>query len=134
MLAQNFKTATDLGITEIEIESLIKVLGMLERGELNHAPSGEDPGFNMGAPHIQLSCGTVGCIAGWARYISGGEAFPWANRASAFQIGGNSINELFVPSNYVAYLSRIRPDQAAIALRNFLTFGEPRWEEALQAN
>jgi hypothetical protein len=31
MLAQNFKTAADLGIKDIDLDALIKVLGMLER-------------------------------------------------------------------------------------------------------
>jgi len=36
MLARNFKSATDLGIPENVYAGLIKVLGMMERGELRH--------------------------------------------------------------------------------------------------
>lgn len=34
MLAQNFKTAADLDLADAEFEALVKVLGMLERGEI----------------------------------------------------------------------------------------------------
>jgi hypothetical protein len=64
MLAQNFKTATDLGISEVEQDALIKVLGMLERNDFARGES-----FNMGWWYQHSNtCGTVGCIAGWAHH------------------------------------------------------------------
>lgn len=38
MLAQNFKTPADLGITDVEFDALYKVLGILERSEVPHVP------------------------------------------------------------------------------------------------
>jgi hypothetical protein len=35
MLAQNFKTAAELDLSDAEIKALVKVLGILERGELS---------------------------------------------------------------------------------------------------
>src|SRR4051812_45274855 len=80
MLAQNFKSATDLGIEDAELDALIKVLGMLERQEFVHVESVWDRtkpnGFNMGATQSKTACGTVACMGGWANIISGGAAFP----------------------------------------------------------
>lgn len=78
MLAQNFRTAADLGISDAELGALITVLGMLERGELVYAPHNNSTvpnGFNMGSVDHQTDCGTVACICGWARFIGGEEVF-----------------------------------------------------------
>jgi hypothetical protein len=34
MLANNFMTPSALGLSDVEFESLVKVLGMLERGDI----------------------------------------------------------------------------------------------------
>ncbi len=68
MLAQNFKTAKELGLADAEVEALITVLGMLERGDIARAE------FHMG--HFRHECRTPACICGWAHHISGGQAFP----------------------------------------------------------
>lgn len=143
MLAQSFKTAIELGLEDIELESLISVLGMLERGELKHvsfpdAALRTDEGFrdavvgdcfNMARPEINLSCGTIGCIAGWARHISNGAAFGWAyNACNFYHAGTRELCELFAPKRN---MDAIRPDQAAQALRSFLTTGKAHWKEAL---
>ena len=125
MLAQNFKTPADLKITDAEFDALAKVLGMLERGDI------KDYEFGMAAWYKTTACGTVHCIGGWARTILGAHAFnytaPWTK---------DPLSRLFYPkAHYVA--GRLvnaydaTRDQAAIALRNYLTHGEPRWEEAL---
>jgi hypothetical protein len=131
MLAQNFKTPADLKVNDIEFESLVKVLGMLERGEIEYGlpgDSGELRAFNMS----WANCGTVGCIAGWANCISDGRAFPdCAGSTLWFHHQPAKLRELFSPRNTGTLLSKITPAAAAIALRSFLTNGEPRWAEAL---
>lgn len=125
MLAQNFKTPTDLGITDAEHDALRKVLGMLERGEIkSHQFSMKEWG----------DCGTVHCIGGWASTILKNNRLsdisaPWRRTA---------LSDLFYPRCYRVrgeyvdgYTATV--DQAAVALRNFLTQGEPRWEEAIAA-
>jgi hypothetical protein len=137
MLAQNFKTPADMGINDEEFDALRKVLGMLERGELVHEPREDaareyhfDPqvpnGFCMDCSGEQTSCGTVACIGGWVAILMGrtrDDINHYVNSTSA-----NS-------SLYALYWGRtdrnIQPSQAAIALRNYLTHGEPRWDEAL---
>jgi hypothetical protein len=68
VLAQNFKTAKELGLADAEVEALVAVLGMLERGDIARAE------FHMG--HFRHECRTPSCISGWAHHISGGRAFP----------------------------------------------------------
>lgn len=133
MLAQNFKTAAELGIAEDEKSALAQVLGMLERGELVHCPLKSAPlvtshRFNMGTWDGMLSgCGTVYCIGGWAEKLLGRVAFCNSPK---------SLDKLFFPDDYhnrIRQLDDITVTQAAIALRNYLTHGEPLWEEALRS-
>jgi hypothetical protein len=135
MLAQNFKTPTDLGISDAEFEALVKVLGMLERGEIKEAP--EDAGFEcvfdleeepkffrMRTTNAVAECGATCCILGFAWFVSGTKELF---RGCTSRL--HSANELFFPSRDAAWSGK--PEQGAIALRNYLTSGEPRWAEAL---
>lgn len=138
MLAQNFKTPADLRLTDLEFEALVKVLGMLERGELKHGDfKRREPGdwFNMKSYGLTDKCGTIGCIAGWARVVSNGVAFPWAESDTANPLynftAKKNLRTLFIPSLMASCWDKITPAQAAIALRNYLTHGEARWAEAL---
>jgi hypothetical protein len=135
MLANNFLTPSALGISDVEFESLVKVLGLLERGEIP-----EDQ-FTM--RRVQHPCRTPACLCGWAHDISGGEAFPGKLQRRTFFGSRDAyrprwegmprpVLDLFGvgrrPSDPIYDASR---SQAAIALRNFLTHGEARWAEAL---
>lgn len=134
MLAQNFKTPAELGIEELEFGALTKVLGMLERGELIHEPRMKgnifDPqvqnGFCMACSGIQTSCGTVACIGGWVAILMGNKG-PSINEYVNLVEGSSSLRDLY----WGRSRRNVTPAQAAIALRNYLTHGEPRWEEAL---
>ena len=135
MLANNFMTPSALGISDVEFEALVKVLGMLERGEIS------DDQFTM--RRVQHPCRTPACLCGWANHVSAGRAFPLQAKPGVtvfskttygprwremprpvlelFGYGGRPTDPVYAAS----------PPQAAIALRNFLTQGEPRWVEAL---
>jgi hypothetical protein len=135
MLANNFMPPSALGLSDVEFESLVKLLGMLERGEI------ADEQFTM--RRVQHPCRTPACLCGWANHISGGRAFPLEAKPGAtvfsstvyaprwremprrlqdlFAYGGRATDPVYAAS----------PSQAATALRNFLTEGEPRWAEAL---
>lgn len=131
MLAQNFKTPAELGIADMEFGALVKVLGMLEREEI------ESSHFDMEI--FQDQCGTIGCICGWCYFVSHGEAFP--------EVGNErhdraepllkrlplQLQQLFyIKTGFTdAPIWKATTSQAAIAVRNYLTFGEPRWAEAL---
>lgn len=91
MLAQTFKTATELGITEAERGALIEVLENMKCGNIysRHDMPDECRVKHATTPKIHMEsffthnteCGTVGCLAGWANIVSGGEAFPELNKA-----------------------------------------------------
>lgn len=126
MLAQNFKTAKELGLADVEVEALITVLRMLERGEIGRQE------FHMG--HFQHECRTPACICGWAHHISCGRAFPELAAHCGPMILYRRFSEptiaLFRLTAARGSGGDITPAQAAIALRNYLTYGEPRWAEA----
>lgn len=137
MLAQNFKMPADLQITDAEFEALVKVLGMLERKEIQEAPrevsfksvyegapAYSPTMFCMESEVAEADCGTACCLLGWGRKIT--------NDASLFNsrfAKRSGIYELFFPENGAIWCRD--PAVGAIALRNYLTFGEPRWDEAL---
>ena len=131
MLARSFKSAAELRLTEIEHDSLIKVLHMLERGEI------EQKLFNMSS--IGGRCGTPSCMLGWARIVSRDEELfdrcsglgnsPDALRALFLYKDSHSWVEHFAKKNRNA--SGVETSAAALALSNYLTIGEPRWAEAL---
>lgn len=120
MLAQNFMSHTMLDITEPERDALVKVLGMLERGECQ--------GFDMRTSFDW--CGTPCCIRGWAITQMGGRRHGTRGCFSTFTLPPD-LRDLFYPANR-AYGVK---DQsvAAMALRNYLTAGEARWNEVLAA-
>ncbi len=137
MLAQNFKTPADLKISDAEFDALFKVLGMLERDEVRRAETytmrlaenhGTTPmGFHMGTFYgANEECGTVCCICGWAEFVGHLPAGSLM-RARFFNSG---LMKLFDPTGTFDS-DKIGTQQAAIALRNYLTHGEPRWDEAL---
>lgn len=133
MLAQYFLAAEALGITEAEHDALVRVLGMLERGEISyHEPLWGDMtpgenfiGFNMSRFYDRTECGTVACIGGWAEYVG-----KLPHKALVMKRRDiPALMRLFEPC--CCGSDRIRPSQAALALRNYLTLGEPRWNEVL---
>ena len=129
VLAQNFKTAQELGLADVEREALITVLRMLEREDIARDQ------FHMG--RFQHECRTPACICGWAHHVSGGKAFP----ELSFRHGplilhrrlSRSTGTLFRLTAARGSGGDITPAQAAVALRNYLTDGEPRWAEATAA-
>ena len=129
MLAQNFKTAKELGLAEVEVEALISVLRMLERGDIAHEQ------FHMG--HFRHECKTPACICGWAHHVSRGRAFSeLASPCGPIILhrrASNALSELFRLTQARGSGGEITPAQAALALRNYLTHGEPRWAEAMTA-
>lgn len=135
MLAQNFRTAAELGLTDKQLEALIKVLGVLERQEtfyvpnargLDEGPAPTPVGFNMEWVFGQSDCGTTACILGWAMHFAGENSFDGVMPGKLLEL---FLYQTPTPSKSEAW--RATPAQAAIAIRNYLTFGEPRWHEAL---
>lgn len=116
MLAQNFKTAAELRISDAEQGALVQVLGMMEREEITKEH------FAMES----WDCGTTACICGWARRVGGADLFDqnW--------VGNPPLQALF-GGNDQAVIDCRNPQQAATALRSYLTLGQPNWSDALAA-
>lgn len=127
MLAQNFKTPAELRMTDADFAAHLRFLGMLEREEISHKNIlfFKGDGFNMAlawAPNPK--CGTVGCIYGWTQWMQG---------KTVDRIPGalpEARHDLYCPRPPIRR-HEITTAQAAIALRNYLTFGEARWSEAI---
>ena len=137
MLTQNFKSAADLGLTDQEHSALITTLGMMERGEIKFfdVSKCEDIGhgteftglFNLGEWAEKYTCGTVACIGGTAELVG--------------KLPRNSINDkcdilsdlddLCYPAFTGAIYNSTTVEQAAKALRSYLTTGKANWAEAL---
>jgi hypothetical protein len=128
MLAQNFLDSHVLGISPAARTALIKVLGMLERDELHHCRRGDDirpNGFNLANHRVELTCGTVACIAGWADIVGRPYRLDLLRQAARKP----ALARLFAPEDFSWHA--VTPDQAACALRNYLTIGDSRWSDVL---
>ena len=132
MLAQTFKTPADLYLDDKEFEALVKVMRMLESGEIVYRSSGsKEVGFNMMEWHNE--CNTVHCIAGLCDHLFG----------TAFTHGcpNRALEDLFLVRWWDATRRRrtapaplnwISEDEAAMAIRNYLSTGDARWNEVLE--
>lgn len=129
MLAQNFKTAAELGISEEKVSALCKTLALMDSGNLKlteESPvfarklsfSGQ---FNMNQWSASNKCGTIACIGGTAEIV-GNVKFT--------RVETPQLHSLFYP-RLVKGWSAITVEQAAIALRSYLTTGDARWDLAL---
>lgn len=144
MLARSFLSAADLGIADVEQQALVKVLDMLELGELVHGKyplarmfRGSNE-FNMAVTLDESSeCGSIGCLCGWAHLASGRKAFVEIFSSTAENEERNvyalptGLRKLFRFGTQAGALFDIQPEQAAAALRNYLTTGEANWAEAM---
>jgi len=134
VLAQNFKTAADLDITEQQRAALMKVLVLLETGKIEYTIMDDDWPVGFGQPftgHFNMHtwgreapCGTVACIGGTAERIGNVifKGYPTNER----------LGDLFEPRAIRAEKWKdISPSQAATALRSYLSTGNARWDLAV---
>lgn len=140
MLAQNFKPASDLDLSEPQLSALIKTLVLLETGKLKHVPDAEGSEwptaplgftghFNMDQWCLEHRCGTVACIGGTAELVGRLEVSEFDTKAHR----NRPLHNLFYPSTVEGNWGAITPAQAAIALRSYLTTGDSRWDLAVRA-
>lgn len=129
MLAQNFKSAAELGIDPQIHTALQKVLTRLETGDLVHTyPYGAIPpnGFNMDIDLLMDGCGTVGCLAGWTAVE--------ANLPVEQVITIRRLGRLFYPGwKWSVDYDRVTTEQASAVLRHYLTTGIIDWSEVAAA-
>lgn len=142
MLAQNFKSAADLRLTEEQRDALIKVLALLETDKLRLTKKSQillygmrsddeiaefSGSFNMDCWCGFTSCGTVACIGGTAELIAGRTIF---NNGS-MDDSNLMLNSLFYPQNLGKRYRDITVEEASAALRSYLTTGDPNWKAAV---
>jgi hypothetical protein len=143
MLARNYLDAKQLGITEIERNSLIEVLHRMERGELvSFVDSGNIAQTNtIYMPTFittpcpltseKANCGTIGCLAGWANIISNGEAFPEIESFTPTSVIAQHLQDrlpkalcsVFGIDHLIDHLLNVSTETLANDLREYLTTG-----------
>jgi hypothetical protein len=108
MLAPCFKTADELGLNPTQRDALIKVLGMLERGELYEIQYCEGSISSAADPKAFSMRGWGTCICGHAKRFS-----EWDSAVTS-QSG---------PTGNLFYRTGMNMAQATMALRDYLTTG-----------
>lgn len=124
MLAQNLKTAAELKIPEKLYGALLQVLGLLEREEIPAKLFCMDI---IGSPVIkgEEKCGSAGCLIGWCEAVS--EGSYWGNPTT------RQFQRLCYPGHIPYHKAHhATREQAAFALRTYLTTGKDGWEEAMK--
>ena len=141
MLMQNFRTAADLGITDVEQAALVSVLYMLERQEVvTHALARGNQNslfmFDYLYEDAPGECGTVACLCGWAHKLSHKQAFPELagdkhriTDTLAARLPQATQDLFWINTEFCSENPTI--DQAAAALRRYLTTGHANWGAAL---
>lgn len=126
-----FKSATALGISEVEQTTLIRLLGMLENGEI------PEEKFRMD----EVSCGSAMCLCGWAYTISEGKAFSFVKSIIEKDYSQTlsrimsklpaNLTNLFMFNQVPVCIRSMNINQikATKALRSYLTVGEANWDE-----
>ena len=126
------KTAQELNITQIERDTLVKLMKMLRSGKIDYckydwALDLKPPGLHidMGVWHHAYACGTVGCIGGLCYVLSKGKAFSnYGMKRPDFFSNLRGLSELFYP----VHMSTIRdPIVIADAIESFLNTGSTTW-------
>ena len=114
-----YKTAAELKIQPWERDALVALIGPLSRGEL---------GLDMRQFH---TCNSVHCIGGWMMHLGG--------RSREDETHSRALKPLFFPPlDNRAPRARQHPGwgatglDAARAVINFLTLGEPRWDDVMR--
>lgn len=138
MLAQNFKSPADLGLTDAQHAALCKTLVLMETGQLVHVPrrqfkSFADDGyrptfggaFNMADWYAESDCGTAACIAGTAEMIGCLERGSLINACT----NRDQLYALCMGKWTDKRFADITVPEAAQALRNYLTYGDARGEQ-----
>jgi hypothetical protein len=123
----NFLSTRQLGISKADRDALIHVLGMLERGEVVHVPDWRGYkgkfGFNMLEYSDDRVCGTICCIAGWCDRLFHRN---FANRHQDKKLPEALSDLFFGPADYDG-MNAVTVEEAAIALRTYLTTGKSVW-------
>lgn len=136
MLASSFRTAEELKCSEADRAAAIKVLHMLESGEIKSIKFNEviiGKRLLMSDWSEERLCGTVACIGGWMEIVKGGDLdFSEENEeGDVHGYGFGSWNDVFYPPDWCYRLFTV--EEAAVALRAKLETGKATWPKQLVA-
>lgn len=131
----NFMSAKELRVSAEEHIALQQVLKMLESGEIQDIdpikPIRFQPvpkGLFMSSTGCQTACGTAACIGGWvATLMDVDPAYYVWDYGSDGKYRHKPLRQL-----YFGNLGITPSKQAAQALRNFLTKGNPDWKDVMK--
>lgn len=124
MLAQNFKSAGDLGIEEHVRSALAKVLVLLETEAILREQFMMDFWPVFGTP-----CWSGGCIGAWAEKVGG---FEIENADFLHEDRSDLYNLFFLDERDGARSPyKATPAEGARALRNYLTTGKASWPDVM---
>lgn len=130
MLAQTFKTAKELKISQAKYDALVKVYWMFADEKI---PEHLFDMGTIGSPVLlekgrkEVPCGSPGCILGWCQAVSFEAFMP----GSATDYVGTGLHSLFFSPVACCDYATSRA-QAAKAIHNFLTTGSANWREVLK--
>lgn len=137
MLAQSFKTATELKLSDLAYQALKLALIELEMDKIPHYHGRmanslpyEKYRFNMRAWATLTPCGTICCIGGLAQELVG----PHSGVFDTSPPSAVALNELFRPgsiSRNIYAWDEITPQLAAKCLRHYLETGIVNWNAVL---
>ncbi len=135
-LPTTYKTAEELKISEKEHTALQQVMQMLESGEIaerdlyQHLVHQTKPKvLHMGSTRCSTACGTAACIGGWVAILTDEE------NIDEYVWGQNWLNNPRAPLHNLYWQhtrGRTTTAQAAQAIKNFLTTGDPNWASVLE--
>lgn len=133
MLAQNFKSAQELGLTDDVYNALKRLLVMLETGKLEHYNFRErhytqtfytgrvkkmPSRFNMHLWRVETPCGTCCCLGGTL------EAILKADHGAMERLANELRNDDYLPGLHNLFYDNVDADttveEAAAALRRYL--------------
>lgn len=129
MAPREFKTARQLRIKQKEYNALVKVLYMLEGGELVDtravSPNSKPPknGFNMGVEHLEIRCGTVACIGGWMAVFMNEDDPTYYVVKFLIEDSSSPLKQLFWAN------TTAKSAKAARTIRHFLRTGDVDWNQ-----
>lgn len=121
MLAQTFKSAAELNLSEKAYDTLVKVYWLLVDETI---PKELFDMRTIGAPFLKqdVVCGTPGCILGWCNAVAPGAVDPRKMETP--------LSMLFYHRG--ACNEKRTPKQAAQAIHTYLTTGQEGWTQAIK--
>ena len=122
-MMMNFKTPAELKISEQYHKALVDTLTLFESGKLKHHSEVRLPNekaFSLVSWRYGSVRGAT-CIGGWVERLSG---LDYMKEQKNWE---SDLDKLFFPNLTSKDYHDCTVEQAATALRNFLTYGDPRW-------